>query len=84
MLHAETRSFLREHGEVFGFEGVKFVTTREESLGLNELLGPAVIIAAAGMAEAGGIGLADALMADLIALQEAVQTRSTYSMGQNK
>lgn len=52
---AETRSFLREHGEVFGFEGVEFVSTREESLRLNELAGPAVIIAAAGMAEAGRI-----------------------------
>ncbi|HEY6559883.1 MAG TPA: MBL fold metallo-hydrolase [Polyangiaceae bacterium] len=52
---AETRAFSREHGDVFGFEGVSFVSDREESIRLNDLQGPAVIISAAGMAEAGRI-----------------------------
>lgn len=38
---------------------------------------------AASMAEAGGVGLADSLVADLIALQEAAQTQSTNTMGAN-
>ena len=52
---AETRAFQRAHGEVFGFEGVHFVQSREESMRLNTLRGPAMIIAASGMAEAGRI-----------------------------
>ena len=52
---AETRDFLRQHGEVFGFEGAHFVSSSEESIRLNELRGPAVIISASGMAEAGRI-----------------------------
>lgn len=51
----ETRAFLEEHGNVFGFEGARFVSSREESVRLNALEGPAVIIAAAGMAEAGRV-----------------------------
>jgi len=38
---------------------------------------------AASMAETGGIGLADALVADLIALQEAAQIQPTNNMGAN-
>ncbi len=52
---AETRVFLEEHGEVFGFAGAHFVSSREESLRLNDLKGPAIIISASGMAEAGRI-----------------------------
>ncbi len=51
----ETRAFLKEHGEVFGFEGAQFVSSREESIRLNDLKGSAVIISAAGMAESGRI-----------------------------
>jgi len=51
----ETRKFLDDHGEVFGFDGVRFVTAREESMRLNDLAGPAVIIASSGMCEAGRI-----------------------------
>ena len=52
---AEARDVLEKHGEVFGFDGVRFVSSREESMRLNELEGPAVIISAAGMAEAGRV-----------------------------
>jgi len=52
---AEARTLLEERGELFGFAGARFVASREESIGLNHLEGPAVIIASAGMAEAGRI-----------------------------
>jgi metallo-beta-lactamase family protein len=52
---AETRGFLGEHGDIFGFDGVEYVGSREESIALNDLAGPAMIISAAGMAEAGRV-----------------------------
>ena len=52
---AETQTFLDEHGDVFAFEGVRFTRSREESMAINEVQGPAIIIAASGMAEAGRI-----------------------------
>jgi metallo-beta-lactamase family protein len=52
---AETRVFLEKYGDVFGFDGARFVSSREESIRLNALEGPAVMIASAGMAEAGRI-----------------------------
>lgn len=51
----ETRAFLHDNGEVFGFAGAHFISSSEESIRLNELRGPAVIISASGMAEAGRI-----------------------------
>jgi metallo-beta-lactamase family protein len=51
----ETRAFLDEHGEVFDFKGVRFVQSREESMRLNDLKEPAIIIASSGMCEAGRI-----------------------------
>ena len=52
---AETRMFLEEHGDVFGSQSVRFMRTREESMQINSHPGPAIIIAASGMAEAGRI-----------------------------
>jgi metallo-beta-lactamase family protein len=52
---AKTRAALEANGDVFGAEIVRFVSSRAESIALNDLAGPAVIIAAAGMAEAGRI-----------------------------
>jgi metallo-beta-lactamase family protein len=52
---AETRSFLDEHGDVFSFKGVRYVRTPEESLEINRHAGPAIIISASGMAEAGRV-----------------------------
>jgi metallo-beta-lactamase family protein len=52
---AVTRASLESDGDVFGAEAIRFVSSRAESIALNDLEGPAVIIAAAGMAEAGRI-----------------------------
>jgi metallo-beta-lactamase family protein len=52
---AETRAALEADGDVFGAGAVRFVSSRAESIALNDLEGPAVIVAAAGMAEAGRI-----------------------------
>ena len=52
---AETRAFLEEHGDVFTFDGVKHARTREESMEIDRYPGPAIVISAAGMAEAGRI-----------------------------
>jgi metallo-beta-lactamase family protein len=52
---AETRALLEAQGQVFSSGAVRFVSSRAESIALNELPGPAVIIAASGMAEAGRI-----------------------------
>lgn len=51
----ETRQFLAQHGDPFAFEGVKFTRTAEESMQIKDLPGPALIISASGMAEAGRI-----------------------------
>ena len=40
----ETRAFLSAHGEVFDYSQVRFVSSREESLRLNDLKGSAIII----------------------------------------
>ena len=52
---AETRAFLAAHGDVFDFEGVTITRTAAESMQINELAGPAIIISASGMAEAGRV-----------------------------
>lgn len=52
---AETRTFLSEHGDVFSFEGVRYTRTPAESMEINQHAGPAIIIAASGMAEAGRV-----------------------------
>lgn len=53
----ELREFItREHGtDPFGFERLHYVRTVEESKALNTLEGPAVIISASGMCEAGRV-----------------------------
>jgi len=52
---AETRAFLETHGDIFGFDGIEYVSSREDSIRLNHIAGPAMIISAAGMAEAGRV-----------------------------
>src|SRR5689334_4424986 len=52
---AEARAFIDKHGDIFGFDGIQYVSSREESIALNHLAGPAMIISAAGMAEAGRV-----------------------------
>jgi metallo-beta-lactamase family protein len=51
----EARAFLEQHGDIFGFDGIEYVSSREDSIRLNHLAGPAMIISAAGMAEAGRV-----------------------------
>jgi metallo-beta-lactamase family protein len=51
----ETAAFLKESGNPFGFRNLTYVTTRDESMKLNDLTEPAIIIASSGMCEAGRI-----------------------------
>jgi metallo-beta-lactamase family protein len=53
----ETRDFLTETGvrDPFGFEGVHYIRDVEDSKALNDRPGPAIIISASGMCEAGRI-----------------------------
>ena len=52
---AAARAFLEDHGDPFTFPGLEFTRSREESIAINDVVGPAVIIAAAGMAEGGRV-----------------------------
>jgi metallo-beta-lactamase family protein len=52
---AEARAFIEEHGDLFGFEGVQYMATKQDSISLNTVKGPAVIISASGMCEAGRV-----------------------------
>lgn len=51
----ETRAFLQKEGDPFGFQGLHYTHSVEESKQLNFLRDPAVIISASGMAESGRI-----------------------------
>lgn len=51
----EARALLDRAEDLFAFEGVKFCRTREESIAINDLEGPAMIISASGMCEAGRV-----------------------------
>jgi metallo-beta-lactamase family protein len=51
----ETLTFMRQNGDPFGFENLRYVSSAEESKGLNGMEGPMIIIAASGMCEAGRI-----------------------------
>lgn len=52
---AETRAFLDAQGDIFSFQGVRYMRTPEESMEINAYPGPAMVISAAGMAEAGRV-----------------------------
>lgn len=51
----ETRDFVEQSGNPFDFSALRYVESREESMRLNKLAGPAIIIASSGMCEAGRI-----------------------------
>jgi len=51
----ETRRFLLEGGDPFGFARLRYIRDASESKALNDLRGPFVIISASGMCEAGRI-----------------------------
>ena len=52
---AETAEFLRTVADPFGFRGLRYVSTVEESKRLNDVKTPMMIIAGSGMAEAGRV-----------------------------
>jgi metallo-beta-lactamase family protein len=52
---AETREHMDNHGSPFDWPGLRYVSSREESIRLNTLQGPAVIISSSGMCEAGRV-----------------------------
>ncbi|MBK5294354.1 MAG: MBL fold metallo-hydrolase [Acidobacteriia bacterium] len=51
----ETRAFLENGNDPFGFSRLRYVRDVSESKGLNDLRGPFVVISASGMCEAGRI-----------------------------
>jgi metallo-beta-lactamase family protein len=51
----ETRKFVDENGPVFTFSSLKYIEDRAESIKLNSLSGPAIIVSASGMCESGRI-----------------------------
>jgi metallo-beta-lactamase family protein len=51
----ETRAFMLENGDPFGFENLHYISSVEDSKGLNDREGPLIIISASGMCEAGRI-----------------------------
>jgi metallo-beta-lactamase family protein len=52
---AETRAFLDNHEDPFGFERLRYIRDVSESKALNDLRGPFLVISASGMCEAGRI-----------------------------
>lgn len=52
---AETRALMRSHDSPFDFPEVKYVDDKEESKAIDAEQGPAIIISASGMCEAGRI-----------------------------
>ena len=51
----ETRAFMRQSGDPFGFENLTYISNVEDSKALNDREGPMIILAASGMCEAGRI-----------------------------
>jgi metallo-beta-lactamase family protein len=51
----ETRAYLANHGDPFGFHMLTYIREAAESKKLNDLRGPIVVISASGMCEAGRI-----------------------------
>ncbi|HTM49243.1 MAG TPA: MBL fold metallo-hydrolase [Bryobacteraceae bacterium] len=51
----ETRAYLANHGDPFGFHMLTYIREAAESKKLNDLRGPFVVISASGMCEAGRI-----------------------------
>ncbi len=53
--NAEVYQFLREVRNPFEMEDLTYIRTVQESKNINEIIGPAIVISASGMAEAGRI-----------------------------
>jgi metallo-beta-lactamase family protein len=52
---ATRRAFEGNHGEPFGFERLRYISTQDESRGLNDREGAFIVISASGMCEGGRI-----------------------------
>ncbi len=52
---AEARHFIEDNGDPFTFRSLRYVDSSEESIRLNDLKEPAIIIAASGMCESGRV-----------------------------
>jgi metallo-beta-lactamase family protein len=51
----QTRKFVEDNGPAFTFSTLRYIENKEDSIKLNDLQGPAIIIASSGMCEAGRI-----------------------------
>lgn len=51
----EVQDLLKKDSDVFSFKGLHYINSVEESISLNSLKGPCVILSASGMAEAGRV-----------------------------
>src|SRR5439155_18892661 len=51
----ETREFVEASGDPFSFKSLRYVESKEESMQLNEMKGPFIVISASGMCEAGRV-----------------------------
>lgn len=52
---SRARELLRQHKELFAFNGVKFVRDAKDSMALNHFSDPCIILSASGMCEAGRV-----------------------------
>jgi len=55
VLDEQVRQTLVTDADAFGFRGLTYITTQQQSMELNRRLGPMVIIAASGMCESGRV-----------------------------
>lgn len=55
ILNSQVQEHLKSDEDPFGFEGLKYVTDKEDSIALNESSEPCIIISASGMMDAGRI-----------------------------
>ena len=55
LLNQQVQEFIESRPDPFGFNQLKYIRSKEESMQLNEMKQPCVIISASGMAEAGRV-----------------------------
>jgi metallo-beta-lactamase family protein len=51
----ETRAFVEHNGDPFTFKSLRYLESREESMQLNDMKGPFIVVSASGMCEAGRV-----------------------------
>jgi metallo-beta-lactamase family protein len=51
----ETRAFVENNGPVFTFKGLRYIEDKNDSIALNNIKEPCIIVSASGMAESGRI-----------------------------